>query len=108
MNCFKESVTGLDTGVEDFIRANAPVALNMPAATYDQYFVGPWATEREHEAKHRELTKSIGESLRGKIWQCLALDQEVSLLHFNFRTWLFLLFAVVWHNPVQHQQGDNG
>ena len=79
-------MTGLVTGVEDFIRDNAHVALHMPPATYDQYFVGPWATEIGHEAKHRELTKSIGESLRGKIWQCLALDQEVNLLLFNFRT----------------------
>ena len=79
-------MTGLVTGVEDFIRANAPVALNMPPATYDQYFVGPWATEREHEAKHRELTKSIGESLKGKIWHCLAFYQEVNLFHFNLRT----------------------
>ena len=74
-SCFQESMTGLVTGVEDFIRANAPVALNMPPASYDQYFVGPWATEREHEDKHRQLTKSIGESLKGKIWHCHALDQ---------------------------------
>ena len=54
------------SGVEDFIRANAPVAVNMPPASYDDYFAGPWATDRDHEAKHRELTKNIGESLRGK------------------------------------------
>ena len=59
-------MTGLISGVEDFIRANAPVALDMPPATYDEYFTGPWATDREHEKKHRELTKSIGESLQGK------------------------------------------
>ena len=59
-------MTRLVTGVEDFIRANAPVAVNMPPASYDEYFAGPWATDREHEAKHRELTKSIGESLQGK------------------------------------------
>ena len=63
---FQESTTGLVSGVEEFIRANAPVAVNMPPASYDEYFAGPWATEREHEAKHRELTKSIGESLRGR------------------------------------------
>ena len=39
----------------------------MPPAAYDDYFCTPWATDREDEAKHRELTKSIGESLRGKI-----------------------------------------
>ena len=53
------------SGVEDFIRANAPVAVNMPPASYDDFFVGPWATEREHEDKHRALTKSIGTSLQG-------------------------------------------
>ena len=84
--CLQESMTGLVTGVEDFIRANAPVALHMPPATYDQYFVGPWATEIGHEAKHRELTKSIGESLRGRIQHYLALDHKVNLFYFNFRT----------------------
>ena len=59
-------MTGLVSGVEEFIRANAPVAVDMPPASYDEYFAGPWATEREHEAKHRDLTKSIGESLRGR------------------------------------------
>ena len=54
------------TGLGDYIRANAPVAVNMPLAAYDDYFAGPWATAREHEAKHRELTRSIGESIRGK------------------------------------------
>ena len=59
-------MTGLITGIEDFIRANAPVALDMPPATYDEFFKGPWAKDRVHEKKHRELTKCIGESLRGK------------------------------------------
>ena len=54
------------TGLGDYIRANAPVAVNMPLSSYDDYFAGPWATAREHEAKHRELTLSIGESIRGK------------------------------------------
>ena len=62
----KEARTGLVSGVEDFIRANAPVAVNMPPASYDDFFVGPWATEREHEDKHRALTKSIGTSLQGR------------------------------------------
>ena len=59
-------MTGLVSGVEDFILANAPVAINMPPASYDEYFAGPWATDRDHEAKHRELTKSIGQSLKGR------------------------------------------
>ena len=58
-------MTGLNTGVEDFIRANIPIALDMPPATYDEYFAGPWATDREYEKRHRALTKSIGESLQG-------------------------------------------
>ena len=61
---FQESMTGLVSGMEDFILANAPMAINMPPASYDDYFAGPWATDREQEAKHRELTKSIGQSLR--------------------------------------------
>ena len=62
---FQEAMTGMITGIEDFIRANAPVALDMPPATYDEFFTAPWAKDREHEKKHRELTKSIGETLRG-------------------------------------------
>ena len=59
-------MTGIVTGIEDYIRANAPMAVNMPFDDYDLYFAGPWATATEHEAKHRELTRSIGESIRGK------------------------------------------
>ena len=60
-------MTGLNAGLGDYIRANALGAINMPLSAYDDYFAGPWATDREHEAKHRELTKSIGESIRGKM-----------------------------------------
>jgi len=63
----QEDDTGLVTGLGDYIRANIPGAVNMPPAAYDEYFVSPWATEREHELNHRKLTKSIGESLRGDI-----------------------------------------
>ena len=59
-------MTGIVTGLEEYIRANAPMAINMPFLDYDLYFAGPWATATEHEAKHRELTRSIGESIRGK------------------------------------------
>ena len=51
--------------MEEFVLTNAPSAINMPCASYDDYFAGPWATEREYEAKHRELSKSIGETLKG-------------------------------------------
>ena len=67
LNSLKEEKTGLVSGVGDFIKANAPGAVNMPPAAYDEFFAGPWATDREYEAKHRELTKSIGESIRGKL-----------------------------------------
>ena len=54
-------------GLGDYIRDNAPMAINMPIDDYDVFFGGPWATDEKHEAKHRELTKSIGESIRGKL-----------------------------------------
>ena len=53
-------------GLGDYIRDNAPMAINMPIDDYDVFFGGPWATDEKYEAKHRELTKSIGESIRGK------------------------------------------
>ena len=43
------------------------MALNMPIDDYDVYYAGPWATKKEYETKHRELTKSIGESIRGRL-----------------------------------------
>ena len=45
--------------------SNAPEALNMPCETYDDFFVGPWATEKQYETKHRELTESVGKTLKG-------------------------------------------
>ena len=51
-------------GLGDYIRDNAPVAINMPI---DVFFCGPWATDEKYKAKHRELTKCIGESIRGKL-----------------------------------------
>ena len=55
------------TGLREYVRCHAPDAVNMPPASYDEYFVGPWATERKHEVKHRELTKAVGDSLKGKL-----------------------------------------
>ena len=78
-------MTGLVSGVEDFILANAPVAMNMPPASYDEYFAGPWATDREQEAKHRELTKSIGQSLQGMSW-ALSLTRIAVIGVFIFRS----------------------
>lgn len=62
----QERATGLITGIEEFILANnAPVALDMPCETYDSCFVTPWASDRNFEATHRELTKSVGQTLKG-------------------------------------------
>ena len=35
---FQEQQTGLDTGLIDFIRVNAPFAMDIPAAKYDEYY----------------------------------------------------------------------
>ena len=59
-------MSGLVSGLGDFIKANAPGAVNIPTAAYEHYFIDHWAKDTEYEAKHRELTKSIGESIRGK------------------------------------------
>ena len=62
----QESRTGLITGLGDYILSHAPQASSMPPATYDDLFGGPWADNRQLEATHRELSRSIGESLRGE------------------------------------------
>eukprot|EP00092_Neocalanus_flemingeri_P012947 GFUD01013946.1.p1 GENE.GFUD01013946.1~~GFUD01013946.1.p1 ORF type:complete len:796 (+),score=184.42 GFUD01013946.1:66-2453(+) len=79
----QEEMTGLVTGLGDYIRANAPVAVNMPLAAYDEYFAGPWGTDRELEAKHRELTKSIGESIRDLNFSAYLLLYGVTLYNIN-------------------------
>ena len=61
----QEAQTGLVTGLGDYILKHAPQAASMPPASYDDLFMGPWATNKELEITHRELSKSIGESLRG-------------------------------------------
>jgi ascorbate-specific PTS system EIIC-type component UlaA len=63
----QESQSGLITGLGDFILSHFPQASSMPSATYGELFGGPWAKDKEHEAKHKKLSKSIGESLRGEI-----------------------------------------
>ena len=92
------------SGIEEFVLANAPSAINMPCATYDEYFAGPWAAEREYEAKHRELTKSIGETLKGL---CSFLA-KYSIHLFIFRAGLYMLHAAVWDNAVHMHQGEDG
>ena len=68
----------------------------MPAATYDDLFGGPWANNRKHEATHRQLSKSIGESLRG--------EREFSefwiyrhFLDMDFSAYL-LLYGITFYN----------
>ena len=76
----------MDTGLIDYIRVNAPFAMSMPAARYDDYFRlkyiqrkfififnqyiqynfrAPWASCRGIEEKHRKLTAGIGTLLKG-------------------------------------------
>ena len=93
----QESQVGLITGLADYIHSHAPQASSMPAATYDDLFGGPWANNRKHEATHRQLSKSIGESLRGEI------EIRVFRLGFTdiFRHGLFCILAFVWDNILQ-------
>ena len=62
----QEEQTGFLTGLGDYIRSNAPYALDMGVATYRDYFKTPWATSREFEDKHREISFETGHSLKGK------------------------------------------
>ena len=61
----QEEQTGILTGLGDFIRANAPYALSMPPAFYEDYYRSPWATTVEFEELHRKISKEIGVSLKG-------------------------------------------
>lgn len=61
----QEEQTGIITGLGDFIRANAPYALDLPNARYEDFYRAPWAKTPEFEERHHFLLKEIGTSLRG-------------------------------------------
>ena len=43
----QESSTGMDTGMTDYLTLHHPDLLDiLPASTYDEIFVVPWATSR--------------------------------------------------------------
>eukprot|EP00092_Neocalanus_flemingeri_P077197 GFUD01095831.1.p1 GENE.GFUD01095831.1~~GFUD01095831.1.p1 ORF type:complete len:155 (+),score=37.31 GFUD01095831.1:40-465(+) len=60
----------------------------MPLAAYDDYFAGPWATAREHEARHRELTKSIGDSIKDLDFSAYLLLYGITLYNITQQTLL--------------------
>ena len=62
----QEEETGILTGLADYVRAQAPHALGMPSDDYDHYYKPPWATSRDLEQKHRDISQEIGISLKGK------------------------------------------
>ena len=61
----QEEETGILTGLADYVRAQAPHALGMPSDDYDHYYKPPWATSRDLEQKHRDISQEIGISLKG-------------------------------------------
>ena len=61
----KESLTGLVGGLSYYIHNHAPAAVGMPCIAYDHYFTHPWATKIEHEDRHRELTRAVGQVFKG-------------------------------------------
>ena len=62
----QEEQTGIITGLGDFIKANAPYAIDLKSAQYEDYYRAPWAKTPEFEERHHNLMKEIGTSLRGK------------------------------------------
>lgn len=64
----QEEETGFVTGLGDYIRANASYALEMGAAKYDDYYRAPWATSRDLEERHKQISKEIGTSLKGSCY----------------------------------------
>ena len=96
----QESRTGLITGLGDYILSHTPQASSMPPATYDDLFGGPWADNRQQEATHRELTKSIGESLRGE-----RVGSTFLIFKIFFRIGFSCLPASLWDNLLLHDRG---
>ena len=53
-----------------------------------------------------ELTKSIGDSLKGEIWQCLALLAScISTLELDFSSYL-LLYGITLYNISQEKMAE--
>ena len=110
--CFlaQESQVGLITGLADYIHSHAPQASSMPAATYDDLFGGPWANNRKHEATHRQLSKSIGESLRGERGRGFSEFWIYRLfIDMDFSAYL-LLYGITFYNVTDEaiERLDNG
>ena len=64
----QEEETGFKTGLGDYIRANAPYAMDMKPARYEDYYKAPWATSREFEERHRRICAEVGASLKGALF----------------------------------------
>ena len=77
----QEEETGFVTGLGDYIRNNAPYALDMGAAKYDDYYRAPWATSRDLEERHKRICSEIGSSLKGFYLQFISSD-KVNLVVF--------------------------
>jgi len=61
----QESSTGMDTGMTDYLTLHHPDLLDiLPASTYDEIFVVPWATSRDVEEAHKSLLQDVGRTLR--------------------------------------------
>merc|ERR1711953_579100 len=43
---------------------NAPYAMDMKPARYEDYYKAPWATSREFEERHRRICAEVGASLK--------------------------------------------
>ena len=55
----QEEQTGILTGLGDFIRGQAPVALSMPPAVYEDYYRSPWATSTQFEDRHKKISTEM-------------------------------------------------
>lgn len=61
----QEDLTGMDTGMKDYLTLNHPDLLDkLTPNYYDEIFVVPWATNREVEETHKDLLQSVGKTLR--------------------------------------------
>ena len=84
---------------------HVPAAINMPCETYEDFFVGPWATDKQHEKRHRELSKSIGDSLKGL--GLGYLDMNLIFLDLDFICYMLLYGITLYTASQKDMENDN-
>ena len=66
LSALQEEITGLKTGLKEFLKQYYPKIEHIPKISYESCFVSPWASSVEKEMDHKDGMMFIGRGLEGK------------------------------------------